>query len=265
MQFVSAVSEKPKCLFCDNNSGSGEHLWPKWVHERIEWAPLRHQIGQMEAKILDNPQIKVKTVCGQCNNGWMSDLENDSIPVIGSMLQGLTVPIREDQQRLISAWAVKTAIMMDSLKGRDPKKRFYLKEECVSLRLHRTIPAHTRVWLGHYNDMGLGAFGTDFTVVTTAHEQVAQGMATTIVAGHLALQVVSVHHAPEYIDREIADVQPKAADWESLLVQTWPMELQYVTWPPNQEFANKGRNSIGGLMERWKIGSNVGELPPLWR
>jgi hypothetical protein len=28
------------CLFCDNDSGSKEHLWPKCIHNRKEFGPL---------------------------------------------------------------------------------------------------------------------------------------------------------------------------------------------------------------------------------
>jgi hypothetical protein len=75
------------CLFCANNSGSKEHLWPKWIHERKDFGPLRIQRGHSERKIIPNPQIMVKTVCGVCNNGWMSNLQAEDIPVIGSVMQ----------------------------------------------------------------------------------------------------------------------------------------------------------------------------------
>jgi hypothetical protein len=61
-----------QCIFCDNNSGSKEHLWPKWIHERKDFGPLNFQLGGSEKKVIPNPEITVKTVCGVCNNGWMA-------------------------------------------------------------------------------------------------------------------------------------------------------------------------------------------------
>lgn len=75
------------CLFCDNNSGSKEHLWPKWIHERKDFEPLNFQLGGSGKKVIPDPEITVKTVCEFCNNGWMSDLEAENIPTIGSMLR----------------------------------------------------------------------------------------------------------------------------------------------------------------------------------
>lgn len=100
-----------KCLFCDNQSGSKQHLWPKWIHERKDFGPLRIQRGSSEKKIIPNPEIMVKTVCGICNNGWMSDLEAGNIPVIGSMLQDIAIPLDEAQQKVVAVWSLKTAMM----------------------------------------------------------------------------------------------------------------------------------------------------------
>ena len=252
------------CIFCDNSAGSREHLWPKWILSRGTYGPLRHQIRNSEAVTI-RPEITVNTVCGRCNNGWMSALEAECIPVIGSMIQGLTVPLSEEQMRLVSVWATKTAMVMDSIKGRDAEKRFYSHHECEELRVHRNIPLETRVWLGHYEKKGLGGFGTDFTIMSPELQmlRVGWGMANTIVAGHLALQVVSVHRHPEHLQRDITDVQPKSSDWEGLLVQICPGVLQYTMWPPKMAFENKGKFGIGRLVERWRIGQKVDELPHL--
>ncbi len=248
------------CIFCNNNSGSREHLWPKWILARSKFGPLRHQIRKREAVII-RPEVTVKTVCQACNSGWMSSLESECIPVIGSMLHGLTVPLSQMQQETIAVWAVKTSMMMDSLKGRDAKKRFYAREECENLRLNRTIPRETRIWLGHYVGEGLGGFGTDFTVVAGElnRQRVAHGMTNTIIIGHLALQVVTVHRHPKHVGRDISDVQPKAADWERMLIQIWP-ETRYISWPPELSFENDGQLGIGRLVERWRLGPHVDDI-----
>jgi len=248
------------CLFCDNNAGSREHLWPKWILARGDYGPLRHQIRKKEAVII-RPEMTIKTVCRPCNNGWMSKLESECIPVIGSMLQGLSVPLLQEQQELVSMWAMKTAMMMDSIKGRDAAKRFYTHDECEQLRLQRTIPDETRVWLGHNVGEVLGGFGTDFTAVAAelGMQCIARGTSSTIIVGRLSLQIVTVHRFPEHLGRDISDVQPKAADWESQLIQIWPA-TRYISWPPKVAFENEGRLGIGRLMERWRIGPHVDDL-----
>ena len=224
---------------------------------------MRHQIGTKEV-VFTKPEITVKTVCNPCNNGWMSALEAECIPLIGSMMQGVTVPLSEDQQRLVAVWATKTAMMMDSIKGREAGKRFYTRAECEQLRAERVIPDDTRIWLGQYiGDGTLGGFGTDFTVVAAelGMQRVARGMANTIVVGRLVLQIVTIHRHPEHLHRNISDVQPKPGDWQDLLVPICPSS-RTVEWPPKHPFANnEGAHGIGRLMERWRIGAKVDQLP----
>lgn len=88
------------CLFCENPAGNREHLWPKWIHERKNFGPIRHKIGNRPEKIVGDPEQTIKTVCSVCNNGWMSQLEDENKPIIASMFSDLTIPLDEGQQAL---------------------------------------------------------------------------------------------------------------------------------------------------------------------
>jgi hypothetical protein len=124
------------CLFCYNSAGSREHLWPAWIHARKKFGPIRHKIGARTEVILPNPEQKIGTVCGVCNNGWMSTLENNNIPINGSMFADISIPLDVAQQTAVAAWAVKTAMVVDSVRGRVATNRFYRKEECVAEHFH---------------------------------------------------------------------------------------------------------------------------------
>ncbi len=150
------------CLFCDNPAGSREHLWPKWIHDRHDFGPIHHQVGDREEMTLPNPQLTVKTVCGQCNNGWMSSLEAENIPIIGSMFQDLHIPLDRQQQESVSVWALKTAMILDSVQGRKAASRFYRSDECKNLRIHRAIPSRTLVVIARVSASLLIAKGYKF-------------------------------------------------------------------------------------------------------
>lgn len=181
------------CIFCDNNSGSREHPWPKWIHERIDFGPLKMERYQSKQVIIPNPEITVKSVCGICNNGWMSDLESTNIPVICSMLNDLSVTLDRDQQREVAAWCVKTATMLDSTRPKGAGDRFYLKDDCVRMRESLTIPPKTRVWIGRIESKHLLALGTDDRYLRPdTQEPHSLSTITTLVAGHF---VASGHYA----------------------------------------------------------------------
>lgn len=140
------MARQSQCLFCQKQAGSREHLWAAWIHQRIRRRqPVRIDFGDRSVRMSNDPEIKVKTVCGTCNNGWMSNLEQACIPLIGSLMQDLAAPLDPAQQTLLSTWAVKTAMVLDSTNTRN-RKLFYERTECENLRLTSTIPDRTTVW-----------------------------------------------------------------------------------------------------------------------
>jgi len=246
------------CLFCENKSGSKEHLWPKWIHERKDFGPLNFQLGDSEKKVIPDPEIKVKTVCGVCNNGWMSKLEAENIPAIGSMLQDIAIPLDEAQQKSVAAWTIKMAMVSDSMKGRAVPNQFYSRDERVKMRLNRDIPARTLMWIGRINGMHLGDFGTDFALFSPEKERIGMGSVSTIVAGHFVTQVVTVHI--EKANIEIPSLPCKMGNWNEKLAQIWPIQAPTVEWPPKASFTNGGAQGLAYLMDRWRMGDQVKKI-----
>lgn len=202
----------------------------------------------------------MKTVCGICNNGWMSDLEADNIPVIGSMMQDIAIPLDEAQQKLVAAWSVKTAMVSDSMKGRAAPNQFYTRDECINMRLKREIPARTLIWISRIDGMHLGDFGTDFALFDPQKERIGMGSVSTIVAGHFVTQVVTVHFEKE--NSEISALSCRTGNWNDFLIQIWPIQKQVVQWPPKVSFTNGGPQGIAHLMDRWRMGEEVEKVIP---
>lgn len=245
------------CLFCESSAGSKEHLWPAWIHQRKDFGPLKVSIGGSPVEIRNDPAQKIDTVCHKCNNEWMSRVENKTKPIIACMLEDLTIPLDRQQQNMLSNWAVKTAMVFDSVKNPESNPRFYQKSECVAFRERRVIPDHVRIWIGRSSLSALGAYGTDVTILTPQSSPLGAGTATTIVTGHLAVQAMAFRFRPEFKDKSIADVQPKLGDWNNLLVQIWPIVHESVMWPPKVTFTNSGPHPIATLMDRWRIGKAI--------
>lgn len=111
------------CIFCGDDSStlSAEHVFPDWMtgfySDRVA-GPLRgtiefgHSSGENRSFRGIPFQQKVKTVCRSCNNGWMSELENDMQPYLSKMLVGQTTRLRSNAQRNLAFWCAKTAFVM---------------------------------------------------------------------------------------------------------------------------------------------------------
>jgi hypothetical protein len=251
------TNRRQTCIFCDRQAGSREHLWPAWIHRRLpKRESIRITFANRPIAISNNPEITVKTVCGACNGGWMSDLEERCIPVIGNLMQDISLPLDTSQQTLLATWTMKTAMVLDSTNTRD-RSAFYAKSECENLRLSSTIPDGTKVWIGRSPFRGgLHAGGANVGIVIPDGTEIGNVNVATLIVGHLALQVRTVHALPAYKD-SANKVAPKPGPWNDLLVQAWPANSLDVTWPPRFTFTDRGTSRhIGQLIFRWN--KNVG-------
>src|SRR5262249_47646167 len=152
--------------------------------------PIRHRIGKMETKFV-SPNLKVRIVCGQCNNGWMSDLETKNIPLVGCLIQDFSTPLDISQQTSIAVWATKTGMVVDCVR---PRSLFCSKQESEQLRLQSRIPENTVVWIGRYFGSALALYGTDIRLDMSAEvTKIGFGCVTTILVGHLIIQSLTIH------------------------------------------------------------------------
>src|SRR5882672_10108178 len=109
-----------QCLFCDQAANSKEHVWPSWILEKLKIdRPIQHVIGKKEPKILPKAEIQIRCVCEDCNNGWMSRLETENMPIIGPLMHDISIPLSLERQRSVALWAVKTAMVGDAVNKRD--------------------------------------------------------------------------------------------------------------------------------------------------
>jgi hypothetical protein len=252
------MARQSQCMFCQEQAGSREHLWAAWIHRRIRRRqPIRIDFADRPIKMSNDPEIKVKTVCGTCNNGWMSSLEQSCIPLIGSLMQDLAVPLDPVQQKLLSTWAVKTAIVLDSTNTRK-RNLFYDRNDCENLRLSSTIPKRIGVWIGRSALDGLHADATDVLIERPTGTKIAIGNAATMIVGHLAVQVFAVRPLPPH-EHDSIEVAPRPGPpWDDLLAQIWPVRTQSVNWPPRLTFTGTGtRHHIGQLLYRWRVGQRA--------
>lgn len=152
----------PTCIFCDNPAGNREHVWPKWVLDRKDFGAFRLKRNNGPEIILNNTELTVKTVCQTCNNGWMSALESEAMPILSTMFDDQATPLNSDEQQILARWLMKTAMVFDSSKGRSAPHLFYTRDECVAFRQSFQMPQPTIIWIGRLDESHRDITGTDF-------------------------------------------------------------------------------------------------------
>jgi hypothetical protein len=114
-----------RCIFCQGDGPlSVEHIWPEWLAESMGASGRNlYKSGTIiegESVVAQEfeglgLQKKVKAVCRKCNNEWMSELEQEVAPFLGSMVRGDGATLTMDEQELLALWTVKTVCVADQL------------------------------------------------------------------------------------------------------------------------------------------------------
>jgi hypothetical protein len=150
-------------------------------------------------------------------------------------MRDIATPLNNLQQFTMAGWAIKTAMVFESLTR--VRHCHYTRDERHELRSFLRPPPTTIVWLGRFS--GRGNIGcTSHTVsYAVADDGVANGYACTILIGRLLLQVFSLHFS---VNREEEDfhVPVKNGIWDRLLVQISPCVNYSVLWPPEGSIPN---------------------------
>ena len=242
-----------QCVFCENKANSREHIIPGWILNQLGdgKGPFHLTLGKKPTVPLATPERKAKVVCSTCNQGWMHKLEDTVKPIISPPLHDISLRLDIAQQHTAAKWAVKTAIIHNAAVRDSPN--CLSRTACEQLRAH--IPRGTAVWLGRFSHPGaIASTGLDVWLGIGNVPEAVHVHITTVVVGHLAIQVNLSSVRPEYRDASIP-LYPKPGPWDKILVPIWPAS-ENIVWPPPLTFRRDdlGGLSIGRLFDRWRTG-----------
>lgn len=244
-----------QCLFCENRVDSAEHVWSDWILKDLNPVePLRRQIGKHTDVWSDNPEVLVRCVCQKCNNGWMSDLEAKNKPLIHAMINDEPCALSGDDQTALTRWVLMKAMVLDVVNSK--RRPFYSTEEKTEIKSGLSIPLGNLVWLGRLSVKAFHAGGTDVWADIDQQPKGFHGCVTTIVIGHLIIQVFTGHLLQQRAIDSLR-INCKEGAWDISLLDIWPVAAP-LRWPPSLSFTLRGPNPIRGLIKRWKIGQEVG-------
>jgi hypothetical protein len=117
-----------RCWFCDSaiieTTASREHVVPQWLqkHLGITTDQIEPTLTSMpdgaELKKRRHPVSQLKTggICGKCNNGWMSALENTVTPILIPLIDQTDdlSSLKKADRLAVGRWAAKTAYALDA-------------------------------------------------------------------------------------------------------------------------------------------------------
>lgn len=240
------------CIFCQENASTKEDVWPQWLTKRFPLYNTSRMEAERGGRNLGNWPIKtlkllpVRCVCAECNNGWMSRLENEVKPVIEAILDDRMNLINSSSQAHIAVWAVKTAMVLEALYP--DREWFYTSDQRRGLRILSAIPERTSIWIAKCVDQP-NIYSAAKDMRTAPGKNEVHAYVTTMAFGSLAIQVMTMraHTNLSKGTKIIYDVNEGPR--EEVLMQVWPIMPNLQQWPPSQGLA--GELGLDALTNRF--------------
>jgi hypothetical protein len=159
-----------QCIFCERQPPavkiSKEHVFGDWLRDLFPRdSATTHTLGLIDWKRggLHQPTItrtqgqghsgskKVKVVCKECNETWLSNsIEDIAKPILTLLITGQPTTIDADMQRILASWAAKTVMTSEQV---NKDKAVVQQHERTWLKDKLEPPPGWHIWIGSYSGM----------------------------------------------------------------------------------------------------------------
>lgn len=168
---MESKQRQGRCIFCDGFGLTKHHVVPDWMSpylgevETVRQSKSITYLGVSsgtdevvlvpEMPVLKNygtlfGQLQYRVVCRTCNGGWISQIEQASIPLLSPMLAGERFEVPPDKVKLLSVALAFIAIMHEF--SDDAGKRIVTKEQLNYIMRSRCLPSGWYVAIGIMED-----------------------------------------------------------------------------------------------------------------
>ena len=212
--FLRSPMSGGPCLFCGGGRAVRARVLPAWL----------------DACFPDDRPFKAKRAlaCKKCAEGWITEVEQRTAPLVSGMVRGLPVVLAHQNQEMLARWVAKTVLSLQVLQ--DPELLpFGAYEQLAStgrpptgLRVSVALRPHEGKWPYRFASMGLTSTLREFDVAPTFQDTLLDTYYAELCIGHIVIRV-GASWTPH--GQQLA-VGPAA-------VQVWPLSAP-VRWPPKR-------------------------------
>lgn len=250
------------CLFCNREfdpaagrEKTGEHVFGDWLRPHFEIPGSPGTQVRWNASSTGDQELwsyktypadrTVKGVCGECNNGWLSNMETRVKPHLLPALRSRKRrrSFGEGAQSIFSAWAYKTALVVGVKGGRASIPIRHLHD----FHEERKPPESTRVWAFATTKRDL--LYIDHRTITVALREDgdpppgSNAFATTLGVGHIGFYVLSWTGPKPDMARFFQ------APLNDYLIPIFPSRGPMI-WPPRKAFTHEGVDQFANVFGR---------------
>src|SRR5260370_12410263 len=240
------------CAFCPETADiTGEHIWSAWAGrmfgERRYTITRKELDGRVRAWKRPHLGPKTNVVCGNCNNGWMSDLETRVKPIIGDMVCKCNETTLHDKDiATIAVWAYTKAIVAEH--SHNNRKPFFTFAERQLFRQTLSIPNGVQIWLASM-PVQHGLFKSYVIETPLNAPRRFELNVFTYGLGHFVIQAVTARWNKKALRWHTPPpVLTQAIEWDSCSIPFWPRSGAPISWPPAGHMSHQ---VVDAFVQRW--------------
>ncbi|MGF7075354.1 hypothetical protein [Mucilaginibacter sp. 3215] len=200
--------EQRKCVFCKGLPLTREHIFPDWLKSvlnidfSLNKVADRTSIDFLPDKVIFRPDTNKKNgplfshklliVCAKCNNGWMSVLQQETKPILTSLIKDNNITLTTDDIAKLNLWIVMTTMVAEF--DDEAKKRIPLAQ-LREFQDNKQVPKNWKIWIGRNppNNDRHTHIHHDFIEFESLQYVKKYAQTTMIIMGNLIMFVMSTN------------------------------------------------------------------------
>lgn len=268
------------CIFCgQTRRATKEHIYPQWVRRGL-WATGQSTLTRernderRDWSVTGLTWILYRRICASCNGGWMRRSLEDAVrPLLLPAMRGQPIRLKPREQRVVAAWAVKTALLFQ-MKAIDDRSQpgFAPGSNLRWLYEHRDDPVPppgSQVWIAYvdaqFNTAEAHPGRHNATLLTGPVGN--QFYAVTFAVGYLVFQVIGQDFGEPFRPDPLAPLPSiqRPQSLISVLRSIWPERDVDIDWPPLQGLRHSDFRKFASFEGSQGVAHRIVPIPELGR
>jgi hypothetical protein len=256
---------KRVCIFCGASGLTKEHVWPKWAEPLLKpniSVPRNDENwigtpGNLLRKLVSRREIpestvekQTRVVCGSCNNGWMSIIEEGSKDILTLLIQGIACELDLIAQRRIANWVTLKMMVAEQNEGNNSVTTF---DQRTAFKNQRTIPERMNIYLAQCGTDGWesACLRNVHTISDSPDDRPVGPNIHSMTMGIGQVLVHAAHSTSPVLNPQLA------VNIDGLVLQVWPIKMPLVRWPPKRALAYIEARTLATTLSRLSSSPNV--------
>ena len=253
---------------------SKEHIWPAWFGKMLlKSGKEKHTFGssteQQFRQIGDDTfeqtghltSLKLRVVCEDCNNTWMSGIEAKVKPLFLNLINTQAVNLDAASQELLARW-----ISMKVITGEHAERKQDIHvtptTDRLQLRSHAEIPPYYWIYIGLQASEHDSAWARQSWTMAFPSD----GPKPKLEGRSRNCQTVSILFGPLMVfvlTVRLDDFRPEEFFRLGPLEQIWPMNKESIAWPPIRPLTTTEMRKVAWISDELMRGPNIRHISEL--